>query len=85
MCLFGLSCEEVEIFSGMWKWKVAKRAKMCGFSTFWRKLCGFGFFLPNCAGLGFFYSFRVEKAKDQNVDVIRDKDSQEGSSFVAHR
>ena len=48
MCLFGLSCEEAEVFSGMWKWKVAKRGKLYGFSTFWRKLYGFGFFLTLC-------------------------------------
>ena len=37
MCLFGLSCEEAVVFSGMWKWKVAKRAKMCWFGFFLMK------------------------------------------------
>ena len=44
-CLFGLSCEEVELFSGKWNGRWSKRQKMCGFSTIWPKMCGFGFFL----------------------------------------
>jgi len=48
VCLFGLSCEEAEVFSGMWNGKWQKEQNCAG---------SFHCFGEKCAGLLFFSVF----------------------------